>query len=230
MSLRREFRNFADATSRQLVECQEMVKTIAESDLKTPPQSDTKLDRNTKNTCCDKLDLTLSTKPMGTVPSVAASRSVTAQNSSTAMDGSADTAATTDAKAVTAIAADGGAWMATTAAGATGTANKSRKSAPSQSSTELPDDSPLFFFGKQSFLSNFYDSPAEAHERRFKTAEHAYQYLCATLAGQPSLAEKIAKAEAPGEAKTPGCFCECTSQHADPHGQASQKQQWKQLC
>lgn len=59
----------------------------------------------------------------------------------------------------------------------------------------------LFFFGRVSMLSNFHTSPLLLDSRRFPTSEHAFQYLRATLAGRSTLAEFIAAANDPREAK-----------------------------
>ena len=69
---------------------------------------------------------------------------------------------------------------------------------------ETEEEGPVFFFGKLSFLSNFHDSQASVHGRIFKTSEHAFQYLRATLVGRPDIAEQIASVDRPGEAKRLG--------------------------
>lgn len=62
----------------------------------------------------------------------------------------------------------------------------------------------LCFFGAGSPLSNFYPQQVKVEGKEFRTAEHAYQYLCAVQAKQPLVAEKIYRSASPADAKKLG--------------------------
>ena len=65
----------------------------------------------------------------------------------------------------------------------------------------LKDGKGIAFFGKASFLSNFYDSSFEEHGVTYKTVEHYYQSKKASYFKDMSTASSILNAEHPNQAK-----------------------------
>ena len=69
------------------------------------------------------------------------------------------------------------------------------------SERQLKDDKGIAFFGKFSFLSNFYDSPFVENGTTFKTVEHYYQHKQAAYFKDTITATAILNAKTPGHAK-----------------------------
>ena len=63
------------------------------------------------------------------------------------------------------------------------------------------DDNVTPFKGKLDILSNFYPCTLTVYDREFRSSEHAYQYMKASVCGNDEMAEKICQLECPREVK-----------------------------
>ena len=68
----------------------------------------------------------------------------------------------------------------------------------------MKDESGVAFFGRTSFLSNFYPSPIIENGKHFPTVEHLYQFKKASCFTDTEITTAILRAKTPIQAKTLG--------------------------